>query len=540
MARTGQTETHQHDTARTERLRQAMQHLENGGFAQARAIVEPLCDDRRADIILAHALAGCGRSARAARMLCRLAQDNPTARHPAQDMMTLLLRHSRLEEIETTLHATLRQTPNDIRLYDQLGEFLLLHARTEEAIEVLLEGCRRHPSALRTGNLLAVTQNETGEAHKAQALLRHLLTYHPQSAMTHANLAHILTIDNKVDEALHHHAQALALRPDDPHIHLNHAMTLLKAGRHADGWPEYEWRLRIPGRLKYPPERLLPTLKQDGKLTGQRILILSEAGLGDMLMYLRFVPALIRRGARVTLQVPREILPLAARIYGVERVIDPLRPVPAHDWHCPFGSLPRVLAQTSDIIGAPVPYLQADPHKVLAWADYMPPRPGLRVGLVWGGASRPGVAQAQAIDRKRSMNLVQLACLSTIPGLYLVNLQRGQHARQMTDIPDGMQLYDPMDDVRDMDDTAAIIMNLDIVVSVDTSIVHLAGALGRPVIMMDRYDNCWRWQSGQEDSQWYPHLRIVRQSRPGAWDGVVARVHDLLQAATIRHTAPMH
>ena len=137
MARTGQTETHQHDTARTERLRQAMQHLENGGFAQARAIVEPLCDDRRADIILAHALAGCGRSARAARMLCRLAQDNPTARHPAQDMMILLLRHSRLEEIETTLHATLRQTPNDIRLYDLLGEFLLLHARTEEALSLI-------------------------------------------------------------------------------------------------------------------------------------------------------------------------------------------------------------------------------------------------------------------------------------------------------------------------------------------------------------------------------------------------------------------
>ncbi|MCE2578106.1 peptide transporter [Komagataeibacter sp. FNDCR1] len=520
------------EATRTERLRGAMRCLEGGQFAQARALVEPLCDDRRADVILAHALAGSGRSTRAARMLCRLAHDNPTARHPAQDMMTLLLRHSRLEEIEATLQATLRQTPNDIRLYDQLGEFLLLQGRTDEAIEVLIEGCRRHPSALRTGNLLAVTQNETGDAQKAQALLRHLLTYHPQSAMTHANLAHILTVDNRVDEALHHHAQALELRPEDPHIHLNHAMTLLKAGRHAQGWPEYEWRLRIPGRLKYPAERLLPTLKQDSDLSGQRILILSEAGLGDMLMYLRFVPALVRRGARVTLQGPREILPLAARIYGVERVIDPLRPVPAHDWHCPFGSLPRVLGQTSDIIGAPVPYLHADPHKVLAWEDYMPSRPGLRVGVVWGGASRPGVAQAQAIDRKRSMNLAQLAPLATIPGLHLVNLQRGQHARQMTDIPDGMQLYDPMDDVRDMDDTAAIIMNLDIVVSVDTSIVHLAGALGRPVIMMDRYDNCWRWQSGRGDSQWYPDLRIVRQPRPGAWNEVVARVRDMLASAT--------
>ncbi|WP_239020350.1 glycosyltransferase family 9 protein [Novacetimonas pomaceti] len=516
---------------RTQRLRQAMQNLDAGHFAQARALVEPMCGDGRADVILAHALAGSGRAARAARLLCRLAHDNPTARHPAQDMMTLLLRHSRIAEIEATLHATLMQTPNDIRLYDLLGEFLLLQNRMTDAVEVLVEGCRRHPAALRTGNLLAVTQNELGQARDAQALLRHLLEYHPRSAMTHANLAHILTIDNQMDQALHHHQQALALRPDDPQIHLNHAMTLLKAGRHAQGWPEYEWRLRMPGRQKHPFERLLPTLEQNTDLTGQRIVVLSEAGLGDMLMYLRFVPALIRRGARVTLQLPREILPLGTRIYGVERVIDPLRPLPAHDWHCPFGSLARALGRTSDIIGAPIPYLWADPEKILRWEDYMPPRPGLRVGIVWGGASRPGVAQAQAIDRKRSMHISQLAPLTTIGGIHLVNLQRGQHAQQMADMPEGMQLYDPMDDVRDMDDTAAIIMNLDIVVSVDTSVVHLAGALGRPTIMMDRYDNCWRWQSGRHDSQWYPQLRIVRQSRPGDWEGVVAQVRDLLAAA---------
>jgi hypothetical protein len=165
------------------------------------------------------------------------------------------------------------------------------------------------------------------------------------------------------------------------------------------------------------------------------------------------------------------------------------------------------------------------------------PDDGLRVGLVWSGQSRPHVPGFDVLDARRSTTLATFAPLANVPFAHFINLQMGPAADQARDPPPGLALIDPMAEVSDFADTAGIVANLDVLVSVDTSVVHLAGAVGKPVLMLDRYDNCWRWLSGRTDSPWYPKLRIFRQKRPGEWGPVVARVANALTAMAERRSA---
>ncbi|WP_240906393.1 glycosyltransferase family 9 protein [Komagataeibacter xylinus] len=515
-------------TATNAMLADALGLLRQGQFARARAVLESCTPSPNVELLLAHAHAGCNRVQEAARLLCRQAVANPGARHPARDMLDLLLPHERVDEAEAVLRAVRQRAGQDIRTHDMLGELLLQRGRTAEAQAVLTDGLSLSPAQLTTGNLMAVCLMEQGEYASGRDLLLYILEHHPRSAMTHANLAHLLAGWNHTDESLRVHARALALRPDDANLRLNHALTLLKSGQMTRGWAEYEWRRKLPGRARLPAAQTLPVLEPDADLRGKTILITREGGLGDMLMMLRFVPVLAALGARVSVQAPDTLHGLIRRMDGVRRVFNDRQSVPFYDWHCPFLSLPHVLHRIAGHAGVAVPYLRADAGRVQAWAPFLPARPTLRVGLVWGGASRPDVPAAHAMDRRRSIPLRSLAPLAGVPGISLVSLQMGTYATQMMDMPAGMRLHDPMETVRDMDDTAALIAGLDVVVSVDTSVAHLAGALGCPVILLDRFDNCWRWLSGRTDSPWYPTLRIIRQIRTGQWDDVVRRLCSML------------
>jgi hypothetical protein len=209
-------------------------------------------------------------------------------------------------------------------------------------------------------------------------------------------------------------------------------------------------------------------------------------------------------------------------------VTDPNR-LPMHDFVCPMFSLPRVFATTVETI-PPVPLITLDPALVQRWTGRLPTG-GLRVGLVWAGQARPSLPGFGTLDRRRSAGLAAFGPLFDVPGLAFVSLQAGPAARQPR--PYGVQLVDPMPEVRDFSDTAAIIASLDVVVSVDTSVVHLAGLMGTPVLLLDRYDGCWRWLSGRSDSPWYPHLTISRQDQPGDWSGAMARVAASLEAMAL-------
>jgi hypothetical protein len=201
--------------------------------------------------------------------------------------------------------------------------------------------------------------------------------------------------------------------------------------------------------------------------------------------------------------------------------------LPEFDYHCPLISLARVFGTTLETVPGETPYLHPEPETLRFWGDVLARfEPGLRVGLVWAGAARPGMAEVAAMDRRRSLRLEQLAPLLAIPGVQWISLQVGG---AMEIARSGVNIIDPMGAMRDFADTAALVAGLDLVISVDTAVAHLAGALGRPVWVLSRYDACWRWLAGRHDTPWYADMRVWRQNAPGDWNAVVARVTATLQ-----------
>jgi hypothetical protein len=275
----------------------------------------------------------------------------------------------------------------------------------------------------------------------------------------------------------------------------------------------------------------LPGLAAAARLVGQRVLVWHEEGFGDTLQFARYLPLLSQLGAEVTASVPAPLVRLLRGMQGVAVIQADDGSPPPHDFQCPFFSLPRAFGTTTGNVPKE-PYLAADPALAAAWAARLP-QDGLRVGLVWAGQARPWLHRVNSVDRRRSVDLAAFAPLAAVPDVRFVSLQAGTAAAQGQDPPPGMELTDPMESVGDFADTAAIIANLDMVVSVDTSVAHLAGAMGKPVFLLDRYDNCWRWLHGRTDSPWYPTMTIFRQPKPGDWGTVMHRAAAALASPAI-------
>ncbi|GAB3593794.1 tetratricopeptide repeat protein [Acetobacter peroxydans] len=522
-------------------LRACLSDIKAGLFWQALPKLEPYGlipppendSMEQAGILYAICLAATGKPEVAADILAAVASRHSASQHPLHDLAELMTAQDRRAEALVVAQALLRRTPDDTRVHAVLGSLLVQTGQHEAAISVLKQAVARVPDAMLPRSLLAMALTEHGAMQAALDCLHPLPNNATDRAATHANIGTILTGQGQMGEALSHFDAALALRPDDARVRFNRSVALLKAGDYAKGWQEHEWRHALPGHAAVPDNATLPALNDATRLDGQRVLLVHEEGLGDTLMYLRYVPSLAERGAIVHLLVPPALSQLCQRVQGVHTVHvmrDGAPPLPRFDWYCGFISLPRIFLHTQAPWGAPVPYLRADQEKTQAMAALLPSGKALKVGLVWGGAPRANTLAAHIVDRRRSLPLSALAPLGRLSGVKLISLQKGPYAEQMMDPPEGMRLYDPTDALHSMDDTAALIMGLDVVVSVDTSVAHLAAGLGKTVLLMDRYDNCWRWLHGREDTPWYPNLRIIRQTTPRQWTDVVSRVAQALSA----------
>jgi hypothetical protein len=434
-------------------------------------------------------------------------------------LVSILRRIGKPEWIEPQFRASLRLAPNDVGLLHAFADFLYDLGRPGEALPLLNDALCMRPDFMPARNLLALAHASLGDTETAIDELRDALRHDPSRAGTWANLGLLLKDDGRFDEALAAYDQALALTPNDPQIQVNRFVDLLRAGRWREAWQDYEWRLTLVGHATRRPH-LLPAIASLPDLTGRTIVAVHEDGFGDTLHFARYLPMLAERGARVVVSVPACLMRLMYTVPGVAEVCDSDVPPPPQDFYCPFFSLPRAFETTPDTSPAPVPYLRADPALTETWNGRLPTG-SLRVGLVWAGQARPALPGFAILDGRRSMALSSLAALATVEGAAFVSLQHGPEAAQAQTPPPGLTLFDPMPGVMDFADTAAIIANLDLVISVDTSVVHLAGAMGKPVFLLDRYDHCWRWLSGRVDSPWYPELRIFRQERIGDWTPVL-------------------
>ncbi len=242
------------------------------------------------------------------------------------------------------------------------------------------------------------------------------------------------------------------------------------------------------------------------------------------------------RGATVVLEVQRPLVRLMARL-GVGTTVAFGDRLPRFDLHSPLMSLPLAFQTDLGTIPAPKPYLSADPLQAAAWRRRLAALPGRRVGLVWAGSARHHLPEATVIDRRRSITLGHLAPLAAVPGVSFVSLQKGESATATSSPPPGMQVHDFTEELADFADTAALVAALDLVISVDTAVAHLAGALGTEVWILNRFDSCWRWLLDRADSPWYPTATLFRQPAPGDWDSVIAELGGALREWTARAAA---
>ncbi len=483
---------------------------------------------------------------RSAALLSGVAARRPGHAHPCLDLLGLLRRARLQDGYGRVLRACLAHAPDDTRLRRALAELLHEAGDDAEALDAIDGWLALRPGDEAALGLQGTVLVSLGRADEALAQFRALGARSPGNPRHWTNLGNTLRLLGRLDEAVPLLRRAAELAPRDGQIRLNHAVALLHAGRLEAGWPEYEARLSLPGHTALPRSRLLPALAELpgglAALRGCRVLCTHEEGFGDTLQFARYLPLLAAAGARVVAQVPAPLVRLLRSLGpGIEVVEDAAAGSGASgdgasgswDWHCPMLSLPRVFGTALDTIPSATPYLHADAHAILA-AEAGLARAlggaggGLRVGLAWAGQSRPWQPGFAAIDRRRSIGLAALAPLGALAGMRLVGLQTGPAAAQAGSVA-GLVLHDGVSGARDFADTAAVVACLDVVVSVDTAMVHLAGALGRPVLMLDRFDACWRWLHGREDSPWYPRMRIVRQAAPGNWGGVIDRVAEALQ-----------
>jgi tetratricopeptide (TPR) repeat protein len=511
-------------------LAHTMRLLVSGAWLQseaaARAAMADDPNDPHAVLLLALAIASMGEVARAAPIMTELAASHPEAHHPCIEFARLNPPLPR-SLVADQFHACLRLTPSDDRLRLGCAEFLLDTGQPAEAETILADG----PDTAACHHLKGLIQAELNQLPAAIASFERAILLDPNAAASWSNLGMILKVEGRHDEAIAAHDRAIVLYPGNPRFRVNRAVALLMAGVWDRAWQDYEARLDLSHAAAIDRTRLMPSLRPGDNLQGMTILALHEDGFGDTVQFLRYLPLLAEHGAKVIACVPPSLARVMRAVPGVTEVVTNSRCLPPHDFVCPMFSLPRVFGTTIATI-PPVPILVPDAELLRHWAGRLPSE-GLRVGLVWAGQPRPLLPGFATVDARRSAGLAAFAPLFDLPGLTFVSLQAGMAARQVR--PHGITLIDPMPYIDDFADTAAIIAGLDVVVSVDTSVVHLAGLVGKPVFMLDRYDGCWRWLSGRSDSPWYPALTIFRQAQPGDWAEVMSRVAAALEAMAMFH-----
>ena len=399
----------------------------------------------------------------------------------------LLARQLRLGEAEGAFRRAIAAQPGHLSAHRMLGDALLAQCRTGEALA-------SYDKALAIQSDLAEVLSNRGNA------LQELKRY---------------------DEAIASFDKALAINPDLAEAHFNQSLSRLLIGDFERGWEQYEWRWKSSDFPSPKRDFAQPLWLGKEDIAGKTILLHAEQGLGDTIQFARYVQAVAEKGARVLLEVPATLRLLMSDISGVYRILSYGDPLPEFECHCPLLSLPLAFNTRLQTIPATIPYLRAAEALVKSWEHRLGHTNALRVGIVWSGR------RAHKNDHNRSIALSRLVALAR-PGMTLVSLQNEVRAEDEGVLAAHPQIAHFGSELRDFSDTAALMSLMDLVISVDTSAAHLAGALGKPIWILLPFVPDWRWLLDREDSPWYPTARLLRQPRMGDWDSVIDTVmHNL-------------
>ncbi|WP_244816640.1 tetratricopeptide repeat protein [Caballeronia sp. Lep1P3] len=431
--------------------------------------------------------------------------------------------------------------PEHADAYHLLGMLHKAEGHWLESEKALENATRYQPDSALKCYALGDVLRLQGRLREAEVVLRKAISLDSKLYRSHQALGLVLAASNRMDEAEALVRRALEYKPGNPPAQLLLALILLKQGRYQEGWRFYESRYIESNEwdienfeFPYAAPRNIPIPKWNGEsLANKSLVIAPEQGLGDAIQFVRFMPRLKSLGvSRLAVVCDSALVRLFQTVDGIDEVIDAREPSRAigYDVWCYMMSVPYHLGITLANIPSAVPYLRLPASLTEQWNATLSRQTldgRMKVGIVWAGAENLGNVRPGRVptggNHQRSMRLHDLIDVLKVSGVVFVSLQMGAPRQQLQDIPPELRPMDMMDSVRDFADTAAIVQKLNMVITVDTSVAHVAGALGKPVWILSRFDSDWRWLMNREDSPWYPSARVFRQTRPDDWSDVVQR-----------------
>ncbi len=419
----------------------------------------------------------------------------------------------------------LKVRPDYVEALSNRGNVLRELKRYGEALASFERALKLRPDYAEAFSNLGITLHEMNLFELALASYDRALRMRPDYAEALTNRGITLLELKHFEEALASFDRALKVRPDFAEAHCSRALCHMLIGDFDHGWKENEWRWETEHLRKEKRNFAQPLWLGSDTIANKTILLHGEQGFGDIIQFCRYVPLVAERAARVILQVPDSLHELMGTLTGSAQIVSRGEPLPQFDLHCPLLSLPLVFGTRLESIPSAIPYLRATPSAVRSWNARLGPRKRFSVGLVWSG--RP----EHKNDHNRSLKLSALLPLLDCDATF-ISLQWQVRPGDAAVLKDRSDLLHFGDELNNFSDTAAIISNLDLVISVDTSVAHLAGALGKSVWILSPYVPDWRWLLDREDSPWYSTARLFRQNHARTWDDVIIRVRDALHDFT--------
>ena len=457
-----------------------------------------------------------GRLAEAEKIYRQILTAQPN--HPgALHFLGVLLHHAGRSDLAVDLICrAIALTPNNAAAYSNLGEAYRALDRFDEAVEAYRQAIQLDPALADAHNNLAIFMGRNGHFAEAAAGYRRALELRPAYAEAANNLGTALLELAQLEEGEAAVRRALELRPDYNDAKFNLGFFRLLQRDFDNGWPLYEARREV---FQAAVQNLGRPVWKGEPIQDRRVLIYPEQGFGDAIQFVRYAALLAERGAVPVVGCPRELAELFRNAKNVREIVVVGETLPAFDFYIPMLSLPLVFQTRWENIPRNVPYLFADPNRIAEWQQRLGERNGRRrIGLAWTGAS------TNHRNRTRMIALEQMLPLFSVKGIDFYSLQLGWGAEQLQQWPEARVMIDHTAHIKDFADTAAFIMELDLIISVDTAVAHLAGALGRPVWTLLQFVPDWRWHMEGEETPWYPTMRLFRQPALRDWDSVIQSV----------------
>jgi Glycosyltransferase family 9 (heptosyltransferase)/Tetratricopeptide repeat len=425
-----------------------------------------------------------------------------------------------LAHAEALYRQILQVAPSHSGALHNIGEIAVRMRRWDVALELLSKAVALNPNNASYQNTLGVSLLASGRADEAFAACQRALQLDPTLSNAHSNLGICYADRGDLPSSIASFEKAIELDADNACAHDGLGLSLLMSGELQRGWHEQEWRWR---KYDFAPRRFTNSPHWKGEdIAGKRIFLYVEQGFGDVIQFCRYVPLLAERGATVLLESPEEVDGLLRTLSGSVELVHTGDPLPIFDFACPLMSVPLWYGTTLQTIPSRTPYLRPDETLATKWRPFFQTDPAFKVGIAWAG--RP----THANDLNRSTALASFASLADVRGVTFYSFQKGPAAAQLASAPAGMRIIDLSPQLTNFDVTAAMLAHLDLVISVDTALVHLAAAMNRPVWNLLAFCPDWRWMLKRTDTPWYPTMRLFRLPRRGDWAPAMKEVASAL------------